>query len=56
MGPVAEMMFRGWPENSEYIIPPTAPANMHSIVAFKWEISISSIQIYLFQIQPKLNC
>jgi hypothetical protein len=33
MGPVAEMMFKGWPEKSEKATPHIEPANMHSMVA-----------------------
>lgn len=33
MGPVADIMFKGCPENKANTIPHTAPANMHSIVA-----------------------
>ncbi len=35
MGPVAEMMFKGWPEKSEKAMPQKDPARMHSIVPFK---------------------
>ena len=34
MGPVADIILRGWPANSEKRIPHTEPAKMHSIVAY----------------------
>ena len=34
IGPVAEIILRGWPENKEKQIPHTEPARMHSIVAW----------------------
>ena len=34
IGPVADIMFNGCPENKAKITPHTAPANIHSIVAF----------------------
>ena len=37
MGPVAEIMFKGWPEKSENKMPQTEDARMHSVVAFGHE-------------------
>ena len=34
IGPVADIIFNGWPENKAKAPPQTAPANIHSIVAF----------------------
>jgi hypothetical protein len=34
IGPVAEIIFNGCPENKEKAAPQTAPAKIHSIVAY----------------------
>lgn len=43
IGPVAEMMFKGWPAKSEKSTPQTEPATMHSIVAMRLPVFLPSM-------------
>jgi hypothetical protein len=45
IGPVAEMIFKGWPENIENRMPVTKPAIIHSIVPLNKLFILSNSKI-----------
>ncbi len=47
IGPVAEITFKGWPENKAKKIPQIEPAKMHSIVAFSGKLTINMKKLKL---------